>query len=357
MTKLRDIVKTNNIIRISPTDTLSHALARLSTSHDAAFAFDEENKFKGVINPYYSVIKTSYPGNAKVEHCLFHAPHIKLQFPTSKVAQLFIESKVHYLPVFDDQDKFMGIISARRLLSELRKFPFFNMRIGEMLAQRKQGVITIDENDAVTHAINLFKKTKISKLVVVGKDKKLKGVLSYYDLISYLIAPKTAPHRGERDAAKTNFGYMKVRNFAKTYVLTLDDTYTVFDALKLILEKKIGSVVIIDREKHPIGIVTTKDLLKLLIRKEKGEEIEVISKNVSLRSRQILGGFFNHFYLWIKKVPNLSKVKLFVKEEKQGGLFKIVLSLIPKSGKMVVIKKEGRDLTHTLQDVLRKKSN
>ena len=41
---LQDILKTNNIIRVTPHDSLSYALAKLNTSHDSAFLFDD-NKF------------------------------------------------------------------------------------------------------------------------------------------------------------------------------------------------------------------------------------------------------------------------------------------------------------------------
>src|SRR3989338_2991380 len=101
MVKLSEILKTDDIIRVSPQENLSSALSKLTTSHDAAFVFANE-EFKGIVNPYYDLIKSSYPGNAKVEHCMFHPPKIKENFPLSKVVELLIDSKIHYLPVFDD---------------------------------------------------------------------------------------------------------------------------------------------------------------------------------------------------------------------------------------------------------------
>ena len=110
MIQLKDIIKTGRIIKISPEETISHAFSQMRTSHDAAFVFDGKDNFLGLINPYYALIKSSYPGNAKVKHCLYHPPKLKINSSINKVAQLFIESKIHYLPVFDDQDRFLGII-------------------------------------------------------------------------------------------------------------------------------------------------------------------------------------------------------------------------------------------------------
>ncbi len=192
--------------------------------------------------------------------------------------------------------------------------------------------------------MSLFKETKVSKLLVLGKDLKLKGVLSYYDVISYLVSP--------RDEEKISFMHMRVKNFAKNYVLTLTNQNTLLEALQLILEKKIGSVVIVDKDRHPQGIITTRDLLSLLIRKKEDMFIELTSKNLSEQSRHIVNGFFNYLHLWLRRrVPNIQKAKLHVKEEKQGKLFEVILSLIPKKGNPEVIKKEGRNLLKVLKDI------
>ncbi len=354
MFKLRDIIKTENIIKVDPDETLSFALAKLTTSHDAAFIFSKENKFLGVINPYFCFIKSSYPGNAKVEHCAFHPPRVKIDCSLPKVIQLIIESKIHYLPVFEQQgkqEKFLGIISARRILSQIRNSSIFNIKISEILKEKSHPLITIYEDEVVSTAVNAFKQTKVSKLVVINKDLKLKGILSYYDLISYLASPRDSAHRGEREGNKINFYNMKIRNFLKNYVLTLTANDLLSTALSMIIDKKIGSVVIVDDSRHPTGIITTRDLLRFFTKRKNEEKIEVTSKNLSKESRHTLGGFFSNLALQIRKFPDLAKAKLFIKEEKQGGFFKVVLSLIPKKGQPQVIEKEGKDLLKVLKKV------
>ena len=306
MIELKDIIKTEHIIKISPDEVLSTALSRTRTSHDAAFVFDNENQFMGVINPYYALIKSSYPGNAKVKHCLYHPPKVRVNYSIAKVAQLFIESKIHYLPIMDDQDKFLGIISARHLLSYYLSAPLFAIPISDMLKNKNKPLITIYEDDTVNSAINIFKKTKVSKLIILNKDLKLKGILSYYDLISYLISPRYSPHRGEREGNHVSFYHLKIKNFAKTYLLTLSLNDLAKKALELILNKKIGSVVIVDQKRHPVGIVTTKDFLKMLAWNGLGKSTQAISKNLSQRSRRTLGGFFKHLSFMVRKIPSFA---------------------------------------------------
>jgi len=350
--KIKDILKTEKIIKISPEETLSSALSKLATSHDAAFVFsDDEKKYLGIINPYYCLIKTSFPGNTKVAHCIFHAPHVFIDDSLSRLATLFIDSKIHYLPVFDRKKEFLGIVSARHLVSKFIDSPIFKIKISQALQSKKRPLITIYEDDTVSTAINSFKKEKVSKLIVVGRDMKLKGILSYYDLVAYLISPKNSESKGDRVGNRTNFFHQKIKNFYKSYVLTLNSENSLLNVLNLILEKRIGSVVVIDIDRHPVGIITTKDLLRLFFGINNSNKIEVTSKNLSPENRQIVGGFFNQFAETIKKIPEITRAKLFVKEEKGGNLFKVALSLIPKRGNPTVIKEEGKDLIKILKKI------
>jgi acetoin utilization protein AcuB len=268
MVDLQSIIKRNNIIKVDPDANLANALSRLSTSHDAAFVFDEKNKFIGVINPYYCLIRSSYPGNAKVEHCLHHPPKIYNDYSLPKVTSLLIESKIHYLPVFDRKENFMGIISARRILSSLKDFPAFKKTIKDALRFRRKPLTAVYEDETVAQALSIFKSTKLSKLVVLNRDMKLKGILSYYDLISFLIQPKNHEGKMERVGNKIHLFNQHVRNYMKTYVLSLKDSNLISEAFNLIINKKIGSVVIVDEERHPVGIVTTRDLLRFYMDQE-----------------------------------------------------------------------------------------
>lgn len=307
---LQDIIKTNNIIRIALHDNLSSALSKLKSSHDSAFLFDDENKFLGLVNPYYSLIKSSFPGNAKVENCVYHPPKVYIDYSIQKTAELLIESKVHYLPILDRNENFIGIISARRLMQHFRSLPFFKIKIKDLFKHKSKPLSVIFEDDTVQRAVNLFKLTKHSKLIVVNKDEKLKGILSYYDLISYLVSPKTSEKRGEREGNKVNFYHHKVKNFAKSYVLTLSLEDTLDKAINLILDKRIGSVVIVDSKRYPVGIITTRDLLRFFIQSQNGKEAEMIRKNVSTKSRQIIGGFFSHVFQ-----PVANTIRKFKKDD------------------------------------------
>ncbi len=347
MSRLISILKTNNVIKVSPEDTLSKVLSNLSTSHDAAFVF-EEDKYLGVINPYHTVIKSSFPSNTKVRHCLFHPPKVYLNTPINKVVEFFINSKVHYLPVFDQSEKFIGIVSARRFLNYFKDSQVFQITIKEFLKNKKKPLYVINEREKVSKAVNILKEKKISKLVVIDSQMKLKGVLSYFDIIHFLISPKDSIQKGDRVGVKINYLNYPVSNFVKTYVLTLTINDSLSKVVNLILEKKIGSVIVVDKNKHPQAIITTKDLLQFFIQPKISENIKFIMRGLSSKNRQIVGGFFNRLSFYLKDNPDIKKANLMIKEEKKGTLFELVFSIFPQKGKIQTFKRVG----YSLQDML-----
>ncbi|RMH80634.1 MAG: CBS domain-containing protein [Acidobacteria bacterium] len=54
---------------------------------------------------------------------------------------------------------------------------------------------------------------------------------------------------------------MSVESLARKEVITLKPSDSVFDAVKLMKEKNIGSVVIVDDENRPVGIITDRDVV------------------------------------------------------------------------------------------------
>lgn len=343
---LQDIIKTDAIITIPPGDTIVSALSKLHTSHDAAFVFDKDKTFRGLVNPYYCIIKSSLPGNAKIESCIYHPPKLDITTPTNKAAQLMIDSKVHYLPVFD-KDRFAGIISARRLLAKRKYSPKLDMTIADVLRRKHKQLVTIHEDEFVSKALATFKTAKVSKLIVVNREGKLRGIMTYYDLILFLMEPR---RRNQKDGT-VSLGHQIVRNFMKTLVLTLPDTASMRDALRLIMEKQIGSVVVVNPQKQPIGIITTSDFLHLLRQESPQTPVELSSQNVSPHNRHVVRHFFLRIRDRIQRGRDIDRARILVREEKRGNLFQVVLALFPKRGKPTIIKKEGRDLKSVLKEV------
>ncbi len=344
-----ELLKTEKIIKIPPDNHLSQTLASLSSSHDAAFVFDKKDNFLGIINPYYTVIKNNHPGTTKVKHILFHPPKLKLTDSVKRAVQLMIESKIHYLPVFNNQQDFIGIISARRVLKNIISVKELNISLSQILVDKK-ALIVLYEEDNLIKALNLFKNHKISKLVVIGKDLKLRGILAYYDLIPNLTIPRERLASGDKHGTKEPFLNFKVNNFMKSLVLTLKSEDRMDHVARLIIERKIGSVVVVDNENHPIGIITTKDVLSHLFQTKEQSSVDVFIKNLSKENQEKVYIFFSHLKKNLVKKHKRGEIKFLAIEEKNGRLFKIKVDLKVNKKKETIIR-EGKNLTKVLKSI------
>lgn len=350
------IYKTKNIVAVSPDDTLHAIMPYFTSSHDAAFVFENPAKqigFMGVVSPYYCVIKKSYPANTKAKHCLIHPPKIDINASLEKTAQAMMQTKIHYLPVFEN-DVFKGIISARRLLTAIVDEAKLEAPIQSILSAKKRPLVSVYENEMIAKALPLFKKHSISKLVVLTEDMKLAGMFSYYDIISYLSTPKERQGFSSRTGNKVPALHRKVKNFAKKNVLTLTAKDSIKDACKMILKEQIGSVLILDPEKHPVGIVTTRDILGCYGAKTNPFRVDVVVKGASDNSLKIIHNFIDDVSARFSTNRDIDRAKVVVKERKLGGVFEAIFSIIKRGAPQQIFRKEGKNLFKVLQDIKEK---
>lgn len=338
--KVKDLLKTTDIIKITPQDTLASVLSQLESSHDAGFVFDDNEKFVGVVNPYYAVIKKVYPSTTKVQSCLIHPPKLHEDDDMAKAARLMIESKIHYLPVVNDDHEFVGIVSARRLLSYMVRTNDFAEQMEQKITDKK--IVTIKGDDKLSKALNLFKEHKISKLVVVNDNGALDGIVSQYDVINGVSAPKerhgAASRSGDKDAQLDK----PVRNFARSRVTTLGMSATYNDIATHILEQKIGSIVIIDGKRVPVGIVTTKDILAFMVPKKTQQGIDVSLKNVNSQEEKRLEKTVSILQRKLAQ-HNIAQGHLVVHGKHGGGVFEVTFSCVDEQG-YVSVHLEGKDI-------------
>ena len=349
MVQTQTLIKTKGIAKATPQETLAHALSKTRSSHDAVFVF-ENDVFLGIVNPYYAMIKTSHPGNTKLGHCLHVPPKVSESFSISRLAGLFVESKLHYLPVFGAKKRFVGIVSARRLLSQYRNSQYFDEPVGTFVLKKRQKLQTIQETDTIAQALAQFRKARISKLVVVDKNGRMQGMLSHYDLIMHLSTPKERERRFDRVGERTSFQKQQIKTVMKSMMLTLGQSRSLGDALEMVLHHEIGSVIVLDGKKHPVGIVTTSDFLKKLVRSPQEKKIEVSGRNLSKENETILRRFAKTFERAIAKVPGVASAGLMVKEEKHGGVFKAIMSIVPVRGAKQIKSREGKNLKALLAE-------
>lgn len=91
------------------------------------------------------------------------------------------------LPVVDKENKVIGIITDRDILSALfqnERRTFDELSVEEAVAQ--EGVFTCYEKDPVTKALKIMRTKKISRLPVTNEDGYVKGIITLNTIIRQL---------------------------------------------------------------------------------------------------------------------------------------------------------------------------
>lgn len=123
-------------------------------------------------------------------------------------------------------------------------------------------VLTIAPDAGLDRALVIMNAKRIRHLPVV-ENNKMVGLISNRDLHLSMVeqtGPQNAP-KGMYLPALT-----KIRAVMKKDVLTLKPENTVFEAARLMSDKKIGCLPVINADGSLAGILTETDLLQLLVK-------------------------------------------------------------------------------------------
>jgi len=109
--------------------------------------------------------------------------------------QLMSENKIGGIPVIDKDNNLKGIVTNR----DLRFVKELELPISEIMTS--ENIITTSEGTNLVEAEKILQEFKIEKLPVVDANNKLKGLITYRDIIKVKIHP---------NSCKDSFGRLRV---------------------------------------------------------------------------------------------------------------------------------------------------
>ena len=167
--------------------------------------------------------------------------------------KLMKDNKIGGIPIVDHQNKLVGILTNRDLRFEQDK----NRKVSEVMTS--ENLITAPEGTDLKKAETILNKYKIEKLPVVSSDGKLKGLITYRDIIQVRHYP---------NAVKDSYGRLLVG-------AALGITKDLQDRAYALQQVGVDVVALDSAHGHTKGVI---DALKSL--KQNFKDLSVIAGNV-----------------------------------------------------------------------------
>jgi len=167
--------------------------------------------------------------------------------------KLMKENKIGGIPIVNDQQKLVGILTNRDLRFENNK----NKKVAEVMT--KENLITAPEGTDLKKAANILRNYKIEKLPVVNKQGKLVGLITYRDILQLTNNP---------NAVKDGYGRLLVG-------AALGITKDLLDRADALIQVGVDVVTLDSAHGHSKGVI---DALKTL--RKNFKNLQIIAGNI-----------------------------------------------------------------------------
>ncbi|QLG64216.1 CBS domain-containing protein [Halorarum salinum] len=267
---------------IEPETTLSKVRGAFTTNERARVAVvEDDGEFAGVVTRK-QLLASRHSPDAKARTVMQDPPRVDRTEDVRETARLMVESGLDLLPVFEGS-RLQGVVTAHDLLAHVQSY--LDALSVEDVATRD--LITATPDTTLGEVINSIREYGISRLPVVDDDDPV-GLVSVYDLVEFTVREMQRQQggsldgfdehggRGTRDDYNATGGHgeragfaarmldLPVSNLMSTPARTVEADVLLDDAVERMLADDVSSLVVVDGDGRPTGIVTKTDVLRSL---------------------------------------------------------------------------------------------
>jgi acetoin utilization protein AcuB len=152
------------------------------------------------------------------------------------------------------------------------------MLVRELMSRH---VTIIALSDSCLDAVTKMHRMRLRHLPVVNREGLLVGVVTDRDLRRHLFSPDVFKEVGT-NSVETLLKSVRVAQIMSTPVITVGPNDDVVDAIRIMLENRIGSLPVVQTG-HVVGMLTETDMLRHIIRADANCSVECADVIMSLR--------------------------------------------------------------------------
>ncbi|MEM1619807.1 MAG: CBS domain-containing protein [Fervidicoccaceae archaeon] len=246
---------------VTPDDTLTRIRALMrETGWRIVPVVSDANSLRllGIIYRADLLVVSSTRSNAKANNVM-NPPKITLR-PQDEVLDaldLMLRSDEWYSPVVSEREKISGVLGLECVNCAVVAS---KSQILEKPVERymSRDLIVVEPRDEVAKAWRLMREHRYSGLPVVKPNGEIVGVLTQYDLLRRGSARPVI--ESESSPRRTLVGY-----YMSTPPVCVPRDSSMLEAAKLMCERDIGRVFVVDFNKKLIGVVDREDVARCIL--------------------------------------------------------------------------------------------
>jgi len=257
--KVKDVM-TKKVIYVDKDESLARVLELMKKYDITKIPVVENKKLVGIITDNVIAYKLGSIRKRAVSTSRLHASSvtekkIKTVSPDTDVKDILEtvgEPGPTMLPIVEQGDRLVGVVTKADLLHLVNsKKPLYS------IMQKKPYLVSPD--DRIVHARRVMIEKDVARLPVVH-DGRLVGIISDIEIAFALADLKKSYSLGKQ---KHRLEELLVEDVMKIPVVWAEPNITVSDAAKIMIDKNIGALPLLEKEKM-VGIVTRTNLLKTI---------------------------------------------------------------------------------------------
>jgi CBS domain-containing protein len=261
-------------IKADKNETISGLIGKLKLKKAKTAVVFDNHRFVGLTNKNLLIKTKLNPSQMKVQRIIEKVPVLKGDETEYRIARLMYGADAHLLPVIE-KGILLGVVKSIDLINLIKENKKFSrMKAGEVMGRKS--LITIKENDRLGKAIEIMKENKIDRIPVIDNKGEVVSIASMTDIMfDYILQLQSKSEaRGiGRDKFKTRafkdrfeMDGFPIKNIASQTIVDAGPEDPVSRIIDLMREFDISSI-ILTKEKKPVGIITIRDIIKLLIKR------------------------------------------------------------------------------------------
>lgn len=253
-----DDIMIRDVISLTPEDTVSKALNLMHSNRLHQIPIVSNTEYLGMVFAKGFLSVNASP-ESKLKSFISKTPTLSREITVERAIEMILNTGNRAFPVIENSSKLVGIVSEMDIV--------VNARFGHSEADSvMSGAIVQEGDDTLGNALSKMRRYNISRLPVINVSGVLTGIINVLDVAQVISKPR------DRASKSPGIGTMAVIRDVKVKDM-MRNAYSVEQGSKLddLTEhlKDYEEVVVVGN-KRPIGVITPKDALELLLPKHGG---------------------------------------------------------------------------------------